>query len=435
MKIYTPLRSSSPKTATTLVAQESPIVAPLQIDEGITVVTESETPFPTATSSSSPGIQKNDRAEKTPIEPVNFDSNEVPCDQTNSNSALASANPTDLSLAETSTNQANPDLNATPTVTMGDSAPDIGRELLEEFISPGTSHVLSPHFSQYMPATTHIELSQLMGIEQSDQTDTEQSNLGPDLQVSTRTDVLSGTTRSSININRREILTLTSVLERIPQEYAVGEEVGFDQPLTLTVVDEVEPPLLTAISSQEGVETNAPTDIVSRDLQEENSSRRGKRRRPKYSLTSAMLKKHPVLKFSATGPLDKDKTPHKWWCRVCKVELSLMSRGILELVSHYRSESHLIKEHRMRMETPGLALYDKEEGEILGASLQDAKRKAKEMYPIAPQLDIRRPLVGQETVPDFSVMTPHRENFVSNKHPRTRITTWGTCQQPNWHLR
>ena len=47
---------------------------------------------------------------------------------------------------------------------------------------------------------------------------------------------------------------------------------------------------------------------------------KGKRRRPKYSLTGAMLKKHPVLRFSATGPLDK-KSPYKWWCRVCEVEL------------------------------------------------------------------------------------------------------------------
>ena len=180
MKIYTPLQSSSPKTATTLAAQESPVVAPLQIDEGITVVTESEAPFPTATSSSSPGIQKNDREEKAPVDQVNFDSNDNPCDQTNSDSVEVSANPTDLSLAETSTDQANPDLNASPTVTMGDSAPDIGRELLEEFISPGTSHVLSPRFSHYMPTTTHNELSQLMGIEQSDYPDTEQTNLRPE---------------------------------------------------------------------------------------------------------------------------------------------------------------------------------------------------------------------------------------------------------------
>ena len=126
-----------------------------------------------------------------------------------------------------------------------------------------------------------------------------------------------------------------------------------------------------------------------------------------------MLKKHPVLKFSATGPIDKDKNPYKWWCRVCKVELSLMSRGTLELLSHYRSEGHLVKEHRIRMEVLGMALYDREEREILGIVLQEAKKKAKDTYPITPQLDVCRPLVGQNTVPDFSATMNPTEKILS----------------------
>ena len=126
-----------------------------------------------------------------------------------------------------------------------------------------------------------------------------------------------------------------------------------------------------------------------------------------------MFKRHPVLKFSATGPLDPDRTPYKWWCRVCRVELSLMSRGSLELMSHYRSDSHLIKEHRIRMEIPGMPLYDKEEREILGTALQEAKKKAKEVHPIPPQLDSYRPLVGQDSITDFSVTTSPTEKLFS----------------------
>ena len=69
-------------------------------------------------------------------------------------------------------------------------------------------------------------------------------------------------------------------------------------------------------------------------------------------------------------------------------------------MSHYRSESHLVKEHRIRMEVPGMSLFDKDEKELLGLSLQEAKKKAKDTYPIAPQLDPCRPLVGQDSVPD-----------------------------------
>ena len=191
---------------------------------------------------------------------------------------------------------------------------------------------------------------------------------------------------SGFNITRREILTLTKVLERIPQEYVTREEAEVDQTLRLTIIDEPEQPL-TMTSSQDDVGGLVPATPDPNNPRVDNTVPSGKRRRPKYSLTGKMLKKHPVLKFSATGPIDKVKSPYKWWCRGCRVELSLMNRGTLELLSHYRSETHLVKEHRIRMEIPGMALYDREEREILGVSLQEAKRKAKNTYPIVPQLD------------------------------------------------
>ena len=46
---------------------------------------------------------------------------------------------------------------------------------------------------------------------------------------------------------------------------------------------------------------------------EETQVTRGKRQRPKYSLKTHMLRKDPVLKFFATGPMDRSKTPSKWW--------------------------------------------------------------------------------------------------------------------------
>ena len=90
-----------------------------------------------------------------------------------------------------------------------------------------------------------------------------------------------------------------------------------------------------------------------------------------------------------------------------------MSRGSLELISHYRTDSHSIKEHRKRMEVPRMPLFDKDEKEMLGVALQDAKKKAKDMYPIPPQLDSFRPLVGRESVPDFSTATSPTEKLFS----------------------
>ena len=126
-----------------------------------------------------------------------------------------------------------------------------------------------------------------------------------------------------------------------------------------------------------------------------------------------MLRKHPVLQFSATGPIDRAKSPYKWWCRVCRVELSLMSRGVLELLSHYKTEGHLVKEHRIRLETTGTPLFDQNENELLGIALQEAKRIAKEMYPIPPQLDSCKLLVGQEKLPDLSTTTSPSEIIIA----------------------
>ena len=110
--------------------QESPVVTPLQIDEGIAVVTEPEPPFPTTSLSALRDAQKSDGE------------------------------------GETSTERVNLNLNEKPTEAMEVSVPDVGREFLEEFISTETSHVISPQFSQFVPPTAHSDLGQLIGTEQ-----------------------------------------------------------------------------------------------------------------------------------------------------------------------------------------------------------------------------------------------------------------------------
>ena len=50
-----------------------------------------------------------------------------------------------------------------------------------------------------------------------------------------------------------------------------------------------------------------------------------------------------------------------------------MSRGHLKLISLYRSGTHSINEHCIRMGVPGMPLFDKDENEIPGAA-----------HPIAP---------------------------------------------------
>ena len=170
-------------------------------------------------------------------------------------------------------------------------------------------------------------------------------------------------TVQQVTVTQLEVLALSSVLDKIPKTALVIGDRNVPDNITLTVVGQ--------------------DDLRPHSSSEELPLAWGKRRRPKYSLTSAMLKKHPVVQYFATGPLDRNTNPYKWWCRVCKIELSLMSRGVLELLSHYKTEAHLTKEHRIRLENPGLPLFVQEENELRGIGLQETKRRAREAHSIA----------------------------------------------------
>ena len=52
-----------------------------------------------------------------------------------------------------------------------------------------------------------------------------------------------------------------------------------------------------------------------------------------------------------------------------------------------------------------MSVYDRYENELNGISLQDGKRIAREIHPIAPQLDVCRALVGQDKLPSLSSST------------------------------
>ena len=278
---------------------------------------------------------------------------------------------------------------------------------------PGTSQDTSPLFDQFVQHAGHVTPNPTISPNSSHVTVTDYPII--ENAATNRASIgeinLPGPAFPNFSKTRQEVLVLSNVLGRIPQSFVSGEDPH--QSMSFTVLDDVVPTTIMTTSSQEDLMASAGTDTKQQGTGQGSAMMHGKRRRPKYSLTGSMFKRHPVLKFSATGPLDCDKSPYKWWCRVCRVELSLMSRGSLELISHYRSDSHLIKEHRIRMEIPEMPLFNKDEKEILGVALKDAKKKAKDMYPITPQLDSLRPLVGQETVPDFSTSTSPSEKLFS----------------------
>ena len=73
----------------------------------------------------------------------------------------------------------------------------------------------------------------------------------------------------------------------------------------------------------------------------------------------------------------------------------MKTKGSLEILSQYRTDAHLVREHRIRIETPGLPLFNKGERELTGIALDEAREKAEREFPITPTLGECSLLPGQ----------------------------------------
>ena len=243
----------------------------------------------------------------------------------------------------------------------------------------------SPRFSSFLHRTEETELAteapQMIGLE-TPLNETTLENSSREFPPTAENPGPSSVEPPKMVITRREVLAITNILGRIPQTVLNDPDPASTSNFTSSVIED--PP----ISPSKGTTKESSARIDDREVDEPTTQSScedapvssGKRRRAKYSLRTHMIRKlkHPVLKFFATGPIDRQKTPYKWWCRVCRVELSLMSRGVLELLSHFRTDSHLVKEHRIRLETPGVPFFDRSEKALTGSALQEAKKVAKE---------------------------------------------------------
>ena len=171
-------------------------------------------------------------------------------------------------------------------------------------------------------------------------------------------------------------------LEEDSDEESEGSEASTDS------ISSVEMPVHEAEDSPE------LKPAKSKKQQEETSVR--KRAKPRHVQAGLMHHKYPILKVFATATADAARYPHKYRCRVGSVELSLMAKGPLEILHRSRTDAHLVKEDRIRMETPGLPLFDKKCNELSRMASKNAKERAKREYPVAPKLGDYYMRLGQQ---------------------------------------
>ena len=80
------------------------------------------------------------------------------------------------------------------------------------------------------------------------------------------------------------------------------------------------------------------------------SRRRGDQGCPKEGkmLTEECLRRYEWARIFVTGPMDPAHNKYRFYCQICKYNVSMFSRGAGEIPRHYKREKHLRKDQKWR---------------------------------------------------------------------------------------
>ena len=96
-----------------------------------------------------------------------------------------------------------------------------------------------------------------------------------------------------------------------------------------------------------------PLATLTTDQASASSPPRKRRRLPGRTgkiMKEAYFKGIQWTRTFVTGPLDPEHNKHKFYCQICKTNVSIFSKGAREIVRHYQCESHFRKDQRWRYE-------------------------------------------------------------------------------------
>ena len=63
-------------------------------------------------------------------------------------------------------------------------------------------------------------------------------------------------------------------------------------------------------------------------------------------------------RFFVTGPSDSAKMPRYFYCRVCRKNVSALTRVHHEVLRRFQGSCHFARDQRLRLETPGWRVQD-----------------------------------------------------------------------------
>ena len=110
-------------------------------------------------------------------------------------------------------------------------------------------------------------------------------------------------------------------------------------------------------------------------------------------------------KVFVSGPLYPVHNKYKFYCQICKTNVSIFSKGTREIVRHYPSEAHLRKCQRWRFEHSG------KKNKISGV-IKHEVRAMDGLFLTALELEKKKTLLETATLVDIGSKYPFYEEYL-----------------------
>ena len=127
------------------------------------------------------------------------------------------------------------------------------------------------------------------------------------------------------------------------------------------------------------------------------------RRRVRSRSTFKMKKRYAVgelAQFFVTGPTDAANKLSKFYCRLCRKDVSVRTHGSCEIIRHLQGLRHFARDQRLRLETPGWRVLDFDGNPLP----EDELERQREKIMLAPLVIRDREYhFREDLIPDASV--------------------------------
>ena len=107
-----------------------------------------------------------------------------------------------------------------------------------------------------------------------------------------------------------------------------------------------------------------------------------------------------------TGPLDPEHNKHKFYCQICKTNVSMFSKGAREIVRHFQCEAHFRKDQRWRYE------HLKKKDAVTGRIVHEVRgKKGQVLTPL--ELEREKPFFMQVPLVEMGCSYPFYEDHMA----------------------